>query len=491
MEVLIANDSVTLTGVAGTSTVGSVTIETDSTANAVGVAATGFVGNTFETQNGAVGTSAVGTVFVPQHVSITLTGVAGNSTVGTVTIVEGQGVDVNLTGVAGTSQVGNTFETQNGALGTSAVGTVSVAINTTANLTGISITPSVGTSTANGSAIITLTGVSTSTFIGSVLIWDNIIPNAGNTWSNITPSTSTSWTDIAAQDNKMSTYVNNLRLEEIGTGEASGTWGTKTNTNLELIGEALGFGTEAITTNADTHASTVADASTDQARAIYIKYTGTLDSACTITIGPNTMKRVHIIENATSGSQNIIISQGSGGNVTIANGQTKIVYLDGAGSGAAVTDALADLSIPDLFIDDDVSLQSDGAILNFGADSDINFTHTADTSLTLGGAGSTTGLIVNNTATDGDPFVAFSLSGTQKFTMGVDDGDSDKFKLGTTAIGTDTMLSIDSSKNVDIVGHNGSSVGLKLGGTLVTATAASLNNAATTGKAIAMAIVFG
>ena len=50
---------------------------------------------------------------------------------------------------------------------------------------------------------------------------------------------------------------------------------------------------------------------------------------------------------------------------------------------------------------------------------------------------------------------------------------------------------MDSSKNVDIVGHDGSSVGLKLGGTLVTATAASLNNAATTGKAIAMAIVFG
>ena len=288
----------------------------------------------------------------------------------------------------------------------------------------------------------------------------------------------------------MSTYVNNLRLEEIGTGERSGTWGTATNTNLEWIGEALGYGTEGITTNADTHASTIADGSTDQARAIYIKYTGTLDSACTITISPNTMKRVHIIENATSGSQNIIIRQGSGGNVTIANGQTKIVYLDGAGSGAAVTDALADLSIPDLFIDDDVSLQSDGAILNFGADSDINLTHTADTSLTLGGAGSTTGLVVNNTATDGDPFVSFALSGTHAFTMGVDDGDSDKFKLGTTAIGTNTMLEMDSSKNVDIVGHNGS-VGLKLGGTLVTATAASLNNAATTGKAIAMAIVFG
>ena len=143
----------------------------------------------------------------------------------------------------------------------------------------------------------------------------------------------------------MSTYVNDLRLEEIGTGERSGTWGTATNTNLELIGEALGFGTEAITTNADTHATTVADGSSDPGRAMFIKYTGTLDSTCTITIGPNTMSRVHIIENATSGSQSIIIKQGSGATVTIGSGAVKMVYLDGAGSGAAVTDALVDLDL--------------------------------------------------------------------------------------------------------------------------------------------------
>jgi len=142
-----------------------------------------------------------------------------------------------------------------------------------------------------------------------------------------------------------STYVNNLRLNEMGTGDQSGTWGTVTNTNLELIGEALGYGTEAIVTNADTHVSTVADGSTDAARAMYVKYTGTLDSTCTITIAPNTMKRVQIIENATSGSQSIIIKQGSGATVTVPNGTTKICVLDGAGSGAAVIDALENLSI--------------------------------------------------------------------------------------------------------------------------------------------------
>ena len=143
----------------------------------------------------------------------------------------------------------------------------------------------------------------------------------------------------------MATYVNNLRLKEIATGDESGTWGTSTNTNLELIGEALGFGTEAITTNPDTHTTTIADGSSDAGRALFLKYTGTLDSACTITIGPNTMKRVHIIENATSGSQNIIISQGSGASITIGPGDTKVVYLDGAGSGAAVVDAFVDLDL--------------------------------------------------------------------------------------------------------------------------------------------------
>lgn len=57
----------------------------------------------------------------------------------------------------------------------------------------------------------------------------------------------------------------------------------------------------------------------------------------------------------------------------------------------------------------------------------------------------TTSVVINNTASDGDPLVAFQLSGTAQFTMGVDDGDSDIFKIGTTAIGTNTRLSISSS----------------------------------------------
>ncbi len=141
----------------------------------------------------------------------------------------------------------------------------------------------------------------------------------------------------------MATYVNDLRLKEIATGDESGTWGTSTNTNLELIGEALGYATQQVFSSDADATTTVADGASDPARAMYFKITsaGNLTATRTCTIAPNTVSRVMFIENATSGSQSIAISQGSGANVTIATGKTAIVYLDGAGSGAAVVDAMA------------------------------------------------------------------------------------------------------------------------------------------------------
>jgi hypothetical protein len=168
-----------------------------------------------------------------------------------------------------------------------------------------------------------------------------------------------------------STYINDLRLNEMATGDGSGTWGTTTNTNLELIAEAFSYGTEVITTNADTHTTTIADGATDPGRSLYLKYTGTLDSACTITIGPNTVSKVWIIENGTSGSQNIIISQGSGANITIPAGDTKVVYSDGAGAGAAFFDAFASLSVVDLKVQDDLTVTDDASI---GGDATITGT---------------------------------------------------------------------------------------------------------------------
>ena len=141
----------------------------------------------------------------------------------------------------------------------------------------------------------------------------------------------------------MATYVNNLRLTELATGEGSGTWGTTTNTSLELIGEALGYNTQNCFSSDADATTTVADGASDPARSFYFKVTSsaTLSATRTLTIAPNTLSRVMFIENATTGSQSIAISQGSGANVTIATGKTAVVYLDGAGSTAAVVDAMA------------------------------------------------------------------------------------------------------------------------------------------------------
>ena len=245
----------------------------------------------------------------------------------------------------------------------------------------------------------------------------------------------------------MATFVNDLRLTELATGEGSGTWGTTTNQNLSLLGEAFSFGTEAITTNADTHTTTIADGSTDPGRSLFLKYTGTLDSACTITIGPNTVSKLWFIENATSGSQNIIIKQGSGSTITIPNGQTKAIYSDGAGSGGAMVDAFQDLSIPDLFVDDDLTIgddlvfSSDSAVITFGADGDTTLTHTDGSGLTLN---STNKLMFN----DASQFIQGSSATVLSL------GATDEIDLTATAI--DVNGTIDVSGNATLGGTFGS-----------------------------------
>ncbi len=147
----------------------------------------------------------------------------------------------------------------------------------------------------------------------------------------------------------MATYVNDLRLKEIATGDESGTWGTSTNTNLELIAEAFSYSSVATFDSDADKTETIADGATDPYRSIYVKVTSgvSLTATRTLTIAPNTVSKIFMIENATSGSQSIAISQGSGANVTIPNGDVKVIYTDGAGAGAAVVDAFANLKVTD------------------------------------------------------------------------------------------------------------------------------------------------
>jgi hypothetical protein len=135
----------------------------------------------------------------------------------------------------------------------------------------------------------------------------------------------------------MATYTNDLRLKEITTGDEDGTWGTSTNTNLSLIADAFGYGTKEVAADAD-ETFTMPDATADGTRAMYLKFTSavSLTVTRTITLAPNTVSKVWLIENATSGSQSITIKQGSGATVTIATGAKALVYTDGAGAGGAV-----------------------------------------------------------------------------------------------------------------------------------------------------------
>jgi hypothetical protein len=138
-----------------------------------------------------------------------------------------------------------------------------------------------------------------------------------------------------------STYVNDLRLNEMATGDQSGAWGTVTNLNLEMIAEAFAYGTEAIA-NASTHTITVPDGAKGDERRFYLKCTGG-GQACTVTLAPNTVSKVWMIENATS--YTLTFTQGSGANVAVLAGQVKMIATDGAGSGAVFYDLLTDVNL--------------------------------------------------------------------------------------------------------------------------------------------------
>ena len=138
----------------------------------------------------------------------------------------------------------------------------------------------------------------------------------------------------------MATYLNDLRLKEIATGDESGTWGTSTNTNLSLIADAFSLGTKQMAADADA-TFTMPDATADGTRSLYLKITSavSLSATRTVTLAPNTVSKVWIIENATTGSQIITIKQGSGATVNVPNGSKLMVVTDGAGAGAAVINA--------------------------------------------------------------------------------------------------------------------------------------------------------
>jgi hypothetical protein len=152
-----------------------------------------------------------------------------------------------------------------------------------------------------------------------------------------------------------STYTTGFGIEKIGTGEQAGAWGTTTNHNADILDRIASY--KAVALSGTTHTLTVREASPGSGTenlqdGMYrvIKFTGALGANNTVTIAPNTSPAYFIIENATtdsgsSGPYSVILTQGSGANVTVQNGKNAIIYCDGAGAGAVVYDALADLQV--------------------------------------------------------------------------------------------------------------------------------------------------
>jgi hypothetical protein len=142
----------------------------------------------------------------------------------------------------------------------------------------------------------------------------------------------------------MATYTTNGGIKKIATGDESGTWGTSTNTNFDII-DRITNGVGAITLTGTTHTLTTSDGTLSDGMFKVLVLGGSPSGTNTITVAPNDAQKLYFIKNGSG--QDAVISQGSGANVTVPNGESRIVYCDGAGAGAAVTDMSSDFGALD------------------------------------------------------------------------------------------------------------------------------------------------
>jgi hypothetical protein len=128
----------------------------------------------------------------------------------------------------------------------------------------------------------------------------------------------------------MASTYNELGIELMATGENAGTWGTKTNTNLDIIQQAVaGYVAQAVTDSGTTTlAITDGSTSTSVARNMVIKLTGALTGTSTVTV-PDSVEKLYIVENATTGSQTVTFKTVSGTGVNFTSTGYKFLFSDG------------------------------------------------------------------------------------------------------------------------------------------------------------------
>ena len=147
-----------------------------------------------------------------------------------------------------------------------------------------------------------------------------------------------------------STYTTNLGIEKIATGEKAGTWGDTTNTNFDIIDEAIN-GVVAVTltsshtTSGGALSLPITDGASSNGRNFFIELTdgGDIGGTGFVQLTPSNAEKIAIIKNSLSGSQNALVFQGTydaARDLQIDNGTTVIVKFPGTGSTTTVTEVL-------------------------------------------------------------------------------------------------------------------------------------------------------
>ena len=142
-----------------------------------------------------------------------------------------------------------------------------------------------------------------------------------------------------------SSYSTDLKLELMVTGEKPNQWGDITNTNLNLVQQAIsGFESIALTSTNTTLAMT--DATISNARNAVLQFTGTITANCTVFVASG-IEKTYIVENGTSGAFTLALNQVGGSSVIwdATNKGHKLIYLDGTNAND-VTNELSTIRLP-------------------------------------------------------------------------------------------------------------------------------------------------
>jgi len=148
-----------------------------------------------------------------------------------------------------------------------------------------------------------------------------------------------------------STYSTDLKLELMATGENAGTWGTKTNTNLELVQQAIA-GFQAIDVASSDVTLVMSNASISNARNMVLKFTGTLAGNRTVNL-PDGIEKFYILQDATThGANSLTFKTTSGTGFTLDEGKMHGGFSDGTNVYEVALNTLGG-TIGTLQIDDD------------------------------------------------------------------------------------------------------------------------------------------